>query len=93
MKYESLDEMSRFALVGITLPRTSNQQMTWSETNSIFVTEVSELKEGDFVFWSNLGHVGVVVQTSPDIKVIHATKNGGNLHDWYKEAMVLPEFV
>ena len=52
--------------------------MDWFKKNGLFVSKVSDLKTGDFVYWSrgtNSYHTGIVVQTDPKIKVVHATTN------------------
>jgi len=63
--------------VGKTLPRVARDQADWFKNNGTFVTKVSDLKVGDFAYWSSNGitvsHTGIIVQVSPDIWVVHAT--------------------
>ncbi|NDW17972.1 hypothetical protein D0T53_03450 [Dysgonomonas sp. 216] len=61
---------------GKTIPRGTNGQIDWFKENGTFVTTLSEVKVGDFIYWSrgvNKYHTGVIVETSPQIKVVHAT--------------------
>ena len=75
---------------GKTIPRTTTEQTKWFKDNGTFVTKVSDVRVGDFMFWTNPNHVAVVVQVHPEIKIVHATVNG-NRNGSIKDAFVNSE--
>lgn len=63
---------------GKTIPRTTNSQIDWFKANGEWITDVSDLQAGDYVFWSrgiDKYHVGIIVQITPKISVVHVHVN------------------
>ena len=70
---------------GIDIGRSTTVQMEWFKKNGIYITKLSDLKVGDFAYWT--GHTGIIVQTDPEVKVVHATINN------YKEGSIKEDKV
>jgi lipoprotein Spr len=68
------------SLYSITLPRTAHEQYDIARKVSL-----TELREGDLVFFNTIGgvsHVGMYLQNN---KFVHASKNGVTISDLYED--------
>jgi hypothetical protein len=73
-------QMMFTALYGVNLPRTAREQYVAAKKISL-----TELKEGDLIFFNTIGgvsHVGMYLQNN---KFVHASSNGVTISDLYEE--------